>query len=312
LENGVNLSAAQSGLITIINPETGSVLAMAATDDTFTPNPAISSLFEPGSIFKPLTLAMALDSQSIRPDYLCHLCHQPLVVNGHPINNWDNSFHPHSTIQDIIKNSDNIGISLISRQLGRDRFLAYFNRLHLASKTNIDLPQETKPLKKTFWSAVDLATASFGQGFALTQLQFLVAFNTLANQGYLVSPKIVQAIQSGNSTSPIKSPPSIQVFQANTTNQIKSILKYVVENGAVSRYKPANLEVCGKSGTAQVAINGIYTDTVTTASYVGFSPCHKPKFTMIVTLNGPKSSPWGSTTAAPIWFNLAKLANQIL
>ena len=109
-----------------------------------------------------------------------------------------------------------------------------------------------------------------------------------------------------------KKPESYRVFSTDTIKDIKSILKYSVENGVVASMKDKSIEVCAKSGTAQIAIKGGYTDSATIASYIGFSPCDNPKFTMIVTINNPKSSPWGSSTAAPIWYDLALKLNYLL
>jgi len=104
-----------------------------------------------------------------------------------------------------------------------------------------------------------------------------------------------------------------QVFNQDTIKKIKTILKYAVENGVTAKFKPDNLEVCAKSGTAQVALGGSYENNSSTiASYIGFSPCNNPKFTMIVTINNPKTSPWGSSTAAPIWYELASKLNDLL
>ena len=103
-----------------------------------------------------------------------------------------------------------------------------------------------------------------------------------------------------------------RIFSEETITEMKSILKYAVENGVVSQFKPKNLEVCAKSGTAQVAIKGEYDNDNTVGSYIGFFPCDNPKFTMIVTVNNPRLSPWGSSTAAPIWFELAPKLDALL
>ncbi|MCL4383907.1 penicillin-binding protein 2 [Patescibacteria group bacterium] len=311
IKEGIEKYQADSGSITIMDPATGGILAMAsftatssATPSAFA-NPIISKLFEPGSIFKPIVMAEALDLKSITPDFICTGCNKPKVVGSNTITNWDNATHPDSTLQDIIKNSDNIGMSYIIETIGLNRFLQFYQKMGLNQKTGIDLQGEAKPVLKKSWSQIDLDTASFGQGIAITQLQMLTAFNTIANNGAKVYPKMVEFLDDDRDTVNSRNLPSTQIYSPATITLMKSILKYAVENGVVGKFKPKNLEVCAKSGTAQIAINGSYSSDNSIASYIGFSPCNHPKFTMIVTIDNPRTSPWGSSTAAPIWFDLA-------
>ncbi|MDD4106632.1 MAG: penicillin-binding protein 2 [Candidatus Shapirobacteria bacterium] len=312
LNEGIQKYQADSGMITIMETNTGRILAMTSAVSTSSAtidpskNPNIANLFEPGSIFKPLVVTMALDSQSIKNDYICPNCDRPLSIGAFTINNWDNTTHPNSDLKEIIKNSDNIGMSNIMSNLGLKKFLDYYQKLGLNKKTGIDLQGESKPTIKTSWPEIDIATASFGQGIVVTQINMLQAFNTIANDGVLVSPKVVDYFK--NDLDQISYPKTLQntqVFSQKSIDEIKSILKYAVNNSVVSSLKPKDIEICGKSGTAQVAVKGNYTDSATIGSYIGFAPCDKPKFTMIVTINNPKSSAWGSSTAAPIWFELA-------
>lgn len=310
LQKGLELYSADSGEITILQPQTGAVLAMASSPSTDI-SPVISALYEPGSIFKPLVVAIALETKSITSSFICSKCDQAKIINGHTITNWDNSTHPNSLLKDIIKNSDNIGMSYIMEHISSQNFLDFFSLLGLDYTTGIDLVGEAKPQTKSYWPEIDLATSSFGQSFAATQIQIVQAFNILANDGYLVHPKIAQYFFEGLKKYNTKNNSSVKIFSPDTVNEIKSILKYATKEGVVSRFNANNLEVCGKSGTAQVAVGGKYSD-ITTASYIGFSPCDHPKFTMIVTIHNPKTSPWGSSTAAPLWFELADITSDLL
>lgn len=319
LKEGVEQFDADSGSITIMNSQTGGILAMATFTATSSATPSatkitsISDFFEPGSIFKPLIITMALDSASINTDFICDQCDKPLTIGQYTITNWDNQTHPDSTLKDIIRNSDNIGMSHIIAQLGLDNFLNYYQKLTLNKKTGIDLQGEAKTRIKKNWSEIDLATASFGQGIVVTQTNMLQSFNTIANDGFLVKAHLLNySIDQKNNKLNYKFDQQKKVFKKESTQEVKSILKYAVENGAVNSLRPKDLEVCAKSGTAQVVVKGKYTDSSTIASYIGFSPCDNPKFTMIVTINNPKSSPWGSSTAAPIWFDLASKINYLL
>ncbi len=320
ISEGVEKYQADSGSVSLMETKTGRIIAMASVTATSsaTPsaskNPAISDLFEPGSIFKPIVVTMALDQKSIDTDFICTECSHPRTIGQYTISNWDNSFHPNSSLKDIIKNSDNIGMSYIISQLGKNNFLKYYQKLGLNQKTKIDLQGESRPNLKTNWPEIDLATASFGQGIVVTQINMLQAFNTIANDGLLINPTIVDYYTDylNQKKIPKRENNQTPVFSLESVLKIKDILKYAVENGVVNQFKPKDLEVCAKSGTAQIAIKGSYTDSATIASYIGFTPCYNPKFTMIVTINNPKSSPWGSSTAAPIWYELVSKVNRLL
>jgi cell division protein FtsI/penicillin-binding protein 2 len=300
LKNGVEKYQADAASLIIIKPQNGEIIAMAsyeASPSAFsTKIPNISNLFEPGSIFKPLIMASALDSKSINPDFICQKCDRSRTIGQYTINNWDNSFHADSNLRDIIKNSDNIGMSYIIEQMGLKNFLDYFHRLKLDQKTGVELSGESISTLKTSWPEIDLATASFGQGIAVNQLQMIQAFNAIANNGQLVKVHL-------NQQSPVE---STNVFNSETMSLMREILNYAVNNSPVASLKPKDMEVCAKSGTAQVAIKGQYTDSETIGSYIGFYPCINPKFTMIITVNNPRLSQWGSSTAAPIWFEMAQ------
>lgn len=318
LKEGIEKFSADSGSIIVMEPSSGAILAMSSLSATnsatisATKNPAISDLFEPGSIFKPLVMAAALDKKSISSDFVCTGCNKPRQIGEYTISNWDSELHPDSTLKDIIKNSDNIGMSFIIDKLGLNNFLEYYKKLGLNQKTGLDLQGETKPILKKYWPDIDFATASFGQGIAITQIQMIQAFNVLANNGFLVKPKIVDFFYEEGKTIKMKNKEKTKIFEKETIDEMKSIMKYAVENGVVNRLKPNSMEVCAKSGTAQIAVKGTYTDSSTIASYIGFSPCSNPKFTMIVTINNPKTSPWGSSTAAPIWYDLASTIPNLL
>jgi len=318
LQEGIDKYNADSGSITIIEPKTGAILAISnitassSASVSAIKNPAISDLFEPGSIFKPIIVSMGLDKKSIDTNFICTHCNQPHQIGQYAITNWNDELHPDSSLQDIIKNSDNIGMSFVIERIGLNNFLEYYKKLGLNQKTGIDLQGEAKATMKENWPEIDLATASFGQGIQVTQISMLQAFNTIANDGILVKPRVANYFTQNDQIINNKKPESYRVFSTDTTDKVKTILKYSVENGVVAPMKDKSIEVCAKSGTAQIAVKGGYTDSATIASYIGFSPCYNPKFTMIVTINNPKSSPWGSSTAAPIWYDLALKLNYLL
>jgi stage V sporulation protein D (sporulation-specific penicillin-binding protein) len=305
LKEGIDQYQAESGSGIILKPETGEIIALASfpvSTESATEVFSISHLYEPGSIFKPLVMAMALDSQQINTDFVCQKCDQPRTFGQYTINNWDENFHPDSTLKDIIKNSDNIGMSFIIEKLGLPTFLKYFSNLKLDNKTGIDLIGESVSFSKKYWSEIDLATASFGQGFAINEIQMIQAFNVLANHGNMIDSHLKKDI----------SPSVTNIFSKTTVENMIDILKYATNNGALAPIIPKNLDVCAKSGTAQIAIGGKYNENETIGSYIGFSPCENPKFTMLITLHKPKLSAWGSSTAAPIWFKIAEKITTLL
>ena len=307
IREGIDRYDAESGSVVVMEPLSGKILAMVSLEGgeeatkSSQRNKVISDLYEPGSVFKPVVVAMGLDSGRIDQGFVCEKCDRPRVIGEYTINNWDFGVHPQSDLKTIIKNSDNIGMSYIMERIGKDTFFEYFDKLGLKKKTGIDLQGEARSVFKQYWSEIDLATASFGQGFGITQIQMVRTFNVLANNGFLVGPSV-----AGRQ---IKSE---RVLKDESVEIVKGILKYAVENGSIAQYKPSNLEVCAKSGTSQVAVEGGYTDDETVGSYIGFSPCQNPKFTMLVTFFNPKSSTWGSSTAAPVWFELASKINRLL
>ena len=305
LKNGVEKYQADSASLVIIQPQNGEIIAMASYEAS--PSAAskitnIANIFEPGSIFKPLVMAAALDSGKLDRNFICEKCNQVRKIGQYTISNWNDEFHPNSTLDDIIKNSDNIGMTYVIDKLTLNSFLDYFHRLKLDQKTGVELSGESISPSKTYWSDIDLATAAFGQGIAVNQLQMIQAFNAIANSGQLVKVHLNH----------LSSPETTLVYQNNTISQMKAILRYAVENSPVAQFKPKDMDVCAKSGTAQIAVLGGYTDSSTIGSYIGFTPCENPKFTMIITINNPRSSPWGSATAAPMWFELAQKLEPLL
>ncbi len=298
LKDGVNRFKGQSASGIILETKTGAILAAEYINYLAKDNRIsfAQDLFEPGSIFKPITIGIALETKKINENHLCTMCSKPLKIYDATITNYDNQVYPNSSLGEILKNSDNIALSEIGLKIGAQSFQEYIKKLNLDTKLGTDLPALSVPIIKRKPSKLDLATNSFGQGIAISQLHMIAAFNSIANRGQWVEPHI-------NLSKPIK---KITVFSESTVNTIDKALKYATQNGKAKQFNQENLDFCGKSGTAQIAIAGNYKNTKTNASYIGYFPCQNPKYTMVITINEPKSSPWGATTAAPIWYELAK------
>lgn len=318
LKEGVEKYGAISGSITVVNPRSGAILAMASFPD-YDPskfylydqntyrNPVISSLFEPGSIFKPIIMASALDSGSIKISDICSICYGPRKIAEYEIKTWNDKYYPNSAITDIIVHSDNIGMVYLSESMGAAIFFDYLKRFRLGENTGIDLQGEVSSelRDKASLSEIDIATFSFGQGIALTPIQVLMAISAIANKGELYQPQVVHSLVEGEEVVRINPKRTGTPISPETARLVTEMMVEAVEKGEAKWAKPKGYVIAGKTGTAQIPIAGHYDPEKTIASFVGFAPAFDPKFAMLVTLNEPKSSQWGSETAAPLWFSVA-------
>lgn len=310
---------AVSGNVVVLDSHSGAVLALASAP-RYDPkkfylfpqdqlkNPVVADLFEPGSVFKPLVMAAGIDSGAIKPDTVCEACAGPVNIGTFTIKTWNEQYHPNSTMTDVLVNSDNIGMVFAARRLGAEKFYDYLDKFGLGNLTGIDLQEETtgklKPPRD--WREIDLATISFGQGIALTPIQMVTAINTIANKGVRVSPYIVSSIVDQNEEIKTNVAAAKKVISEDTARAVTNMMVETVVSGEAKWAAPKGIKIAGKTGTAQIPIQGHYDDEKTIASFVGFAPAENPRFTMLVTLREPTSSPWGSETAAPLWFSIIK------
>ena len=319
LKKGVRAYGAVSGSVVVMDPKNGAILAMASLpnydpsfywkyDKSLFPNPVIASSYEPGSTFKVLVMAAAIDSGVISPQTLCDKCSGPRNISGYTIRTWNDKYYPDSTMTEVIQHSDNVGMVFVSEKLGKEKLLTYIKNFGFGKPTGIDLQEETSPPLRLDgeWKPIDLATASFGQGIAVTPLQMVRAVGVIANKGRLVRPFVVKKIIGEDKEKEISLQEGVGVIKASTTAIITEMMVNAIDNGEAKWAKPKGFRIAGKTGTAQIPVAGHYDEEKTIASFVGFAPADKPKFVMLVTLREPTSSPWGSETAAPLWFDIAK------
>lgn len=319
LSRAIEIYGAKAGSVTVMDPNTGAILAMASWP-SYDPmqyfqfelerylNPVVADAFEPGSIFKVFVMAAALDSGAIKPDTICDICDGPVKIDKYLINTWNNEYYPNSSMTDILVHSDNVGMVFIGQKLGLNKFLDYYKSFGFIEPTGIDLQDESVPEAKADknWTYVDLATASFGQGFVVTGIQLLQAVSAIANGGQLVEPKVVSQVISDdrNITIPVKI--KHRVISQNTAKIVAEMMIAAAKSGEAKWASVKGYQIAGKTGTAQVAVGGKYAEQKTNASFIGFAPADKPKFAMLVTLKEPSTSTWASETAAPLWFSLAQ------
>ena len=318
LAGGIEKYGAKSGSVIVMRP-TGEIIGMASfptyeparyktADSSIFRNPAVADSFEPGSIFKPLVMASAFDAGVVDLDTKCDICDGPVKIDKYLIKTWNGKYYKDAMMTDVIVRSNNIGMVFVTRRLGSDRLWDYLDKFGLGKLTGVDLQEEAKPAlrERGSWNDVDLATASFGQGVAVTPIQFIRAFAALANKGFLPQLRLVAKLKGDSWEQEIKPSKEESVVSQETTTKITEMLVTAVEDGEAKWAKPVGFLVAGKTGTAQIPISGHYDTDKTIASFVGFAPADNPKFVMLVTLREPTSSPWGSETAAPLWFSIAK------
>lgn len=317
LVQGVARYGAVAGDVVVLEPNTGAILAMASVPsydpkffNLYPPeiqkNPIIADSYEPGSTFKVVVLAAAIDHGLVNPTTICGKeCNGPVNIGGYTIRTWNNEYHPGQSVQDILNRSDNTGMIYLSRILGKDRLIQAIQNFGFGKLTGIDLQEEASPKLRERWSEIDLATASFGQGIAVTGIQMVSAVAAIANGGKLMTPQVVAQVEGEEIVT--VSPQLIrQVISEETARTVTQMMINSAHQGESQWAVLRDYTVAGKTGTAQIPIDGHYDEEKTIASFVGFAPAKDPKFVMLVKLREPSSSPWAAETAAPLWYSIAK------
>ncbi|MGD0523108.1 MAG: penicillin-binding transpeptidase domain-containing protein, partial [Candidatus Microgenomates bacterium] len=210
--------------------------------------------------------------------------------------------------EDVIVHSDNVGMAFVSQKMGADMLYDYLDKFGIGKLTGIDLQGEVTPKlrERGTWNVVDLATASFGQGIAVTPIQMTKAVSIIANGGFEVTPQVVASLKGDTWESDIKPKIGKRIVSDQAVKEITAMMVDAAKNGEAKWTYINGFNIAGKTGTAQIPIAGHYDATNTMASYIGFAPADDPKFVMLVILNEPKSSIWASETAAPLWYDIAR------
>jgi cell division protein FtsI/penicillin-binding protein 2 len=268
-------------------------------------NVAIAETYEPGSIVKPLTVAAAVDMGLVTED-TTYSDDGPVNYSGAWINNWDGKHYGILNIVQLLQKSNNIGAAWVGHKVGSKNIYNYFSNFGLGTRTNIELEGEDSGILREYrnWTDIDLANISFGQGMSATPLQMLNAFNSLANGGFLLQPKIVSKIADNGKLIDIPTKIVRRVISKETSDTMVDMLQKAAEGGEAKYFVLKNYKVAGKTGTAQIPINGKYDLNKTNASFVGFLVGSK-KFTMIVKFQEPRTSIYAAETAAPMWMDIA-------
>lgn len=320
LRKGVETFSAESGSIVVMNPRTGAIVGMA-TYPTFDPNyyyaisdprvqtnPVVSDLFEPGSILKPVIMAAAIEDTLVTPDTTM-VDSGPVRVAEYTIDTFDGKHHGTTSMTEILEQSNNIGMVWVGQKLGAEALYDYLRRFGLGERTGISLEGETHANlpEPTDWNVTTVATASFGQGIALTSLQAINAINALANEGRLPEPYIVKEVRYSDGRVESTTPHTIrQVVSAETAEKLTAMMVSVIENGVAGLARVPGYYLAGKTGTAQVPDErGRYSPDRKIISFIGYGPVGDPEFSVLIKLNNPAGLSLASGTTAPMFKNVA-------
>lgn len=307
----------------IINPQTGEIYAIAGlpdfdlndfgdvSDASVYRNPIVENVFELGSVIKPLVMAAAIDAGVVKPE-TTYMDKGSVVVNKKVINNFDKKGRGLSTMQTVLDQSLNTGMVFVENKLGHDKFRSYMKSYGIGEKTGIDLPNETSGLIKNLESPRDIeyANASFGQGIALTPIEAVRAFSSIANGGNLITPHLVKQIVYENGiTKDINAPITRSgIIKKETSETITRMLTHVFESYDGGIHKFDHYSVATKTGTAQVAMEngkGYYIDRHM-HSFFGYFPAYDPKFLVFIFIKNPKEVKYASQTLIPPFINITK------
>ena len=315
---GIERYKAREGCAIVADPMTLELTALVCLPDfdpdkyyksseEFFANPAINLAYEPGSTFKPLIMAAALNEKKLKPGDLYNET-GPVEKSGYRIKTWNDKYEGKITMTRILEKSSNVGMVYVGDKLGRDNLYEYLERYGFDQKTGIDLQGEFAPRLRSRheWRDIDFATAAFGQGIAVTPMQMITAFASIINGGELMQPHAVGVISYQGLENTIKKRKLRSTISKKTSDMIKKMLVSTVEHGEYKWAAPAGYKIGGKTGTAQIAVQGKYDPSKFIASFIGFAPASTPKFLALVVLKEPKTSIYGSETAAPLFFEIAR------
>ena len=320
LRLGVGLYRAEAGTVIVMDPRTGAILGMAnwpnfdgnsfedGDPSTFT-NVAISAQFEPGSVFKLITVAAALDIDAVEWSTV-FVDTGAISVEGHTVQNSDRKAVGELNVADAMAHSNNVITVQIAQKVGAEIFYDYVTRFGFGADTLIDLSGEVAGQVRNTdapnWGVSDLATNSFGQGIAVTPIQMISAVAAIANGGKLMRPYIVHSRVAGDYAMVTQPTMVYQVIQPDTAIRLKDMMVHVVNTGN-QMAQVSGYSVAGKSGTAEIATEEGYIQDETIASFIGYAPADDPKFVMMVKLDRPDPgiSRWAAYTATPIFSRIA-------
>ena len=323
LDEAVERNGAEAGTILVLDPKTGEILGIANNPrlnpnrywedkemitGTAPYNRGVSKTYEPGSVFKVLTMAAALDSGLVKPSTV-FIDTGMIEVGGREIENWNDEAWGEQDMIGCMQHSLNVCLAWLSTEMGAPVFYDYLQAFGIGHTSGVDLANEVSGRLKVpgdkDWYAVDLGTNSFGQGVSVTPLQMASAASALANDGKIMAPHVLRSlINNGRQYDP---PPQLigTPISAETAHTLTEMLVASLENEASKALVPG-YRLAGKTGTAEIPNVLGYSEYLTHTSFVGWGPADDPQFLVYVWLEKPTSSIWGSQVAAPVFSEVVR------
>lgn len=326
LSAGFGRAKPRSGIAIVADPISGDILALCGVPE-FDPNhyaevtnlstfknTALSS-YEPGSVFKVITMSGAIEAGAVGPD-TTYVDSGRVKIGGFDITNAQQKTYGRQTMIQVLENSINTGAVFAMRQLGRERFREFVEKFGFGQRTDLGLLGESSGdisnLKRP--GEVYAATASFGQGITVTPIQLVRALAALARGGELIPLRLVAAIEAeGKSVEPEVTKKTLKVLEPDTAAVIRAMLTAVVEHGHSKGARIPGYRIGGKTGTAQIALGGGrgYSEE-TNHTFVGIAPSDKPRFVVLVKFEAPREAPFAEHTATPVFREIAKFVLNYL
>ncbi|MFH1657390.1 MAG: penicillin-binding protein 2 [bacterium] len=314
----------EEGQIVVMDPTSGKILALASWPG-FNPNEystqematfqngTVQKIFEPGSVFKPITMAIALNEGKITPE-TTYYDKGIIQVGGYTIHNYNDRAWGECSMTEVLERSINTGAVFAANQISNETFLKYVDNFKLFEPTGIDLSGEVFSTNQSFKKGyeINFANASFGQGIEMTPVQLMQAYSAFANNGKMIKPYVVETImnKTGGKTEIKPEIDEEPVISPETARKVTEMLVSVIENGFSKAARIPGYYIAGKTGTSQVSysalgINQAGYSEKTIQSFIGYAPAFDPRFLMLVKLDNPQTRT-AEYSAMPVWRDLAK------
>ena len=331
IDEGMEKTGAKRIMCLVMDPKTGDILASAVTpgfdpnnatvptDETYAEeyekaknksevlskmwrNPIVSDTYEPGSTFKLITASSAIEEKAITTTETFS-CNSRITVAGVTLHCWSNTNHGTQTIKQAVGNSCNPVMAKVATKMGKKTFYKYLDLFGITEKSGVDYPGEAGAIVQSLENVgpVELATIGYGHGISVTPIQLLTAISSIGNDGVLMQPRYVKALTDSEGKIVEEYEPKVvrKVLSTKTANEMKEIMEYVVAEASGGNAKITGYRIGGKTGTANKVENGSYGKNYY-SSFVGMAPMDDPKVSILVVVDSPKGSYYGSIVAAPI------------
>ncbi len=319
LAKAVTEWSARKGVVVVMEPNTGEILAMSSYPD-FDPNrpgefdafnrknKVITDVYEPGSTFKGISASILFEEGKVDENEIFFCSNDGYEIGKRKIKDSHKNENEYMSFNDVIGQSSNVGTLQAMLRLDKNRHFEYLRDFGFGTRTEIELTGEVNGylMKARDWSLTTQPTISFGQGITVTPLQLITAYCAIANGGTLLKPMIVKGVIDRSNRIVSKNEPVKirRVISERTSERVRNLLRYAVVNGTGSKAEIEGLNVAGKTGTSQKVVEGKYSKTSYDASFIGMVPYDDPRLVCLVMLDSPKGCIYGGTVSAPVFRNI--------